>query len=88
MSPASWNFDISKAPRGRYEIVNRRFGKTFSDMKVFVPEPVILASKCGKVIKSRYIPDEKRWECFQKGEQPIAWMPWPSHPASVDEAAA
>lgn len=33
--------------------------------------------KCGKVLQSYYVPDEKRWMFLHHGEQPVAWMPWP-----------
>jgi hypothetical protein len=85
----SWSFDISKAPRGRYVVVNRKFGKTLADAKVFKPDRVILATKCGKVTTSHYMPEEKRWEMLATGEQPVAWHPWPEHPHhQSDEVAA
>lgn len=77
-----WCFDMSKAPRGKYVVVNRKFGKGVASARVFEPDKLILASKCGKVTVSRYLPDEKRWEMFAKGEQPIAWQLWPNHPHS------
>ncbi|HKY87626.1 MAG TPA: hypothetical protein VJL90_12760 [Pseudorhodoplanes sp.] len=76
----SWNFDISKAPRGKYVVQHRKFGKGEGDIRVFVPDRVILATKCGKVTLSKYIPDEKRWEMLAKGEEPVAWFPWPEYP--------
>jgi hypothetical protein len=76
----SWNFDISKAPRGSYVVVNRKFGKGQADTRVFKPDRVILATKCGKVTISKYLPDEKRWEMLAHGEQPVAWQAWPDHP--------
>ena len=85
---SGWNFDISKAPRGKYVIVNRKTGKTMTDVKVFKADPVILATKCGKVTSSRYIPDEKRWEMLAKGEEPVAWMAWPTHPHAMPAEAA
>lgn len=42
--------------------------------------PIIVASKCGKVFKSRFMPDVGRFEGFNKGEMPVAWQPWPEHP--------
>lgn len=41
---------------------------------------VILATKCGKVTTSRYLPKEDRWEMLAKGEQPTAWHSWPTYP--------
>lgn len=78
-----WNFDLTKAPRGKFVVQNRKFGKGYADTKVFQPDKVILASKCGVVTVSRYLPDEKRWEGFAHGEQPIAWQEWPTHPNEV-----
>jgi hypothetical protein len=76
---AGWCFDIKSAPHGRYVVQQRRAGV---DMRVFVPERVILATKCGKVTISHYLPDEKRWMMLHYGEQPVAWKPWPVHPNS------
>lgn len=49
--------------------------------------PVILATTCKKVIKSRWIaPDKKerrpvgRWELMATGQEPVAWQRWPAHP--------
>jgi hypothetical protein len=70
----SWSTDIKSAHHGRYEIKQRREGV---DIRVFVPERVILTTKCGKVLQSYYVPDEKRWMFLHHGEQPVAWMPWP-----------
>lgn len=44
---------------------------------------VILASKCGKVTRSRWIADEQRWQMLGAGEQPVAWMLWPIHPTAA-----
>jgi hypothetical protein len=77
-----WSFDIKSAPHGRYEIKQRREG---IDTRVFVPERVILATKCKKVLLSHYIPEEKRWLMLGKGEQPVAWAPWPTHPEALPE---
>lgn len=75
-----WCTDISKAPRGKYVVVNRKVGKVQADQRVFRPDRVILATKCGKVTLSKYLPDEKRWEMLAAGEQPVAWQAWPDHP--------
>lgn len=75
-----WNHDIAAAPRGAYVIKNRKFGKSHADTKVFEPDRVILATKCGQVMVSQYLPDEKRWEGLAVGEQPVAWQAWPHHP--------
>lgn len=84
----SWNHDMSKAPRGRYVIQNRKAGKGAADVRVFEPQPILAASKCGKVGKSWYLPDEKRWVGFTKDGGPIAWQPWPEHPYAGKSAEA
>lgn len=72
-----WNFDIGAAPRGRTERVEVA-GKPAKSF--FVPDRVILATKCGKVTASHWILNEQRWEMLAVGEEPLAWQPWPVHP--------
>ena len=82
---SAWNTDIKAAPHGRYVVKQRREGV---DQRVFVHERVILSTKCGKAILSRYVPEEKRWMMLAKGEQPVAWMPWPEpYQVSPSQAA-
>lgn len=70
----NWSSDISKAPHGRYDVVARNIrGGGTADHRVFRPAYVWLASRCGKVTMSSYLPDQKRWEMFSRGEQPVAW---------------
>lgn len=76
-----WRSDFENAPRGRTIVQTRIIKGEPRDIQVFVPEYVILASTCGKVIKSHWLPDPGRWEFFNKDSQPDAWMPWPDHPA-------
>jgi hypothetical protein len=84
-----WNFDISDAPRGK--IVQRTVKVKDKDVTsdVFKPDRLILATKCGKVTTSEYIPRhqraggiwvEARWEFLATGEEPVAWQVWPEHP--------
>lgn len=68
-----WNPDISKAPRGRYIVTNRKFGRGRADTKVFHPDKVLVLTKCGQEIVSQYLPDSKRWEGLATGEQPVGW---------------
>ncbi|MER8959334.1 hypothetical protein [Mesorhizobium sp. M0701] len=75
-----WNTDIKAAPHGRYVVRQHRAG---IETRVFIPERVILATKCGRVTVSHYIPDETRWMMLGKNEQPVAWMSWPEHPDSA-----
>jgi hypothetical protein len=71
-----WNFDLTKAPRGSFVVKNRKFGNTPADTKKFEPDRVVLATKCGQVLLSQYLPDAKRWEGLATGEQPVAWHPF------------
>lgn len=75
-----WNHDMSAAPKG--QTVQRMVTTTQGDKsyEAFEPDYVILASKCGKVGKSYWLPMEDRWAGFQPGEEVRAWMPWPTHP--------
>lgn len=83
----NWSFDISIAPRGKHVVVTRKAGKTMADVRIFKPDRVILATKCGKVTLSHYLPDEGRWVMLAKGEEPVAWHPWPEHPKPEVERA-
>ena len=76
----AWRYDFENAPRGEH--VTSMVKSKDGERKVthFEPTPVILASRCGKVIKSRWMPEPGRWEFFNKGEPVIAWQPWPTHP--------
>jgi hypothetical protein len=80
----SWNPDISQAPRGKYVTTVKRRGPAIDAVEFgvtrFVPDRVILATKCGKVTLSHYMPSEGRWMMLAKGEEPVAWQPWPEHP--------
>jgi len=78
----SWNFDISEAPRGQTVMQPRKVGDKETTVSVFVPDRVILATKCGKVTPSEYLPKEGRWVMLAAGEAPLAWQPWPAHPTA------
>jgi len=41
-------------------------------------KPVIAASICGVVTKSKWLGD--RWNMFTKDVPPVAWQIWPDHP--------
>ncbi|PDT47307.1 hypothetical protein CO661_14085 [Sinorhizobium fredii] len=79
-----WNFDISEAPRGRMITVTEadRNG-VLKERQEFRHDHVILASKCGKVTRSYWIPDENRWCMFSKHEEPKAWQRWPEWPENA-----
>lgn len=80
----TWRTDLDAAPRGEYVTTTQKAKDGTREVKHFEPDPVILASKCGKVIKSRWMPEPGRWEFFNKDEQPVAWQPWPTHPHKVE----
>lgn len=77
-----WNFKIEEAPKIHYKDASYESnGKTVERVK-FEPIQLWLASKCGIVTVSYWLPKEGRWNMFKKGEQPIAWQPYPvpKHP--------
>ena len=76
-----WNFEIEAAPRGQTTLQPRKVGDKETTVSVFVPDRVILATKCGKVTLSEWLPKEGRWMMLAAGEQPVAWQLWPEHPA-------
>lgn len=80
VSYGSWDFDISRAPKGNMvtRYVATKDGK--KPFEAFEADHVILATKCGKVTVSYWIPDESRWCMLSKGEEPVAWQRWPDHP--------
>lgn len=47
-------------------------------------EPLIIASECGKVIKSYWVKPTKteggRWAGFSVNSKPDGWWHWPKHP--------
>lgn len=84
-----WNTDITAAPRGKYRVLNRKFGKGQADTRVFEPDLVILATQCGVVTVSSYLPAEDgrpaRWNMLAAGEQPVAWMHYADAPRRMIE---
>jgi hypothetical protein len=84
---SDWNNDMSQAPRGfvAHTTVSTANGPRSSSR--FIAQRLILATKCGKVTLSQYIPDEERWMMLSKGEEPVAWQRWPEHPSSEVETA-
>lgn len=91
----AWSFDIASAPRGRTIRVDRAImrsdGKYIEEREGFVPDVVWLASKCGKVIRSYWIPETERasgrWSGLATKEEPIAWHPYfiPEHPGAAPD---
>lgn len=81
-----WRYDFENAPHGKSVTSTVKTKDGEREVKHFESAPIILASKCGKVIKSRWMPEPGRWEFFNKDEQPVAWMEWPTHPATPSPA--
>lgn len=82
----NWNTDISKAPRGKTVETTVITAKGPRPASRFIPVRVILATKCGKVVLSHFIPDDEgrgRWQMLAKREEPLAWMAWPEFPQSA-----
>lgn len=84
----SWRTDIDAAPRGKMVTRTHNVNGGPKDVQVFVPDRIFLATKCGKVTISQFMPKEDRWEMLAAGEQPVAWMPWPEHPAKAKKVRA
>ncbi|WP_425902490.1 hypothetical protein [Agrobacterium radiobacter] len=82
----NWNHDLSQAPRGKMVHSTRTVGDRVHAISDFVADHIWAASKCGKVIKSYWIPPvgkaAGRWSGFATGEAPIAWQRFvvPEHP--------
>lgn len=83
----NWSTDIAAAPRGRKVRVSKVVkGKTHTTVSM-EREPVWLATKCGKVIRSEWLWPRKvgqygtrmtkaRWSMIGANEQPLAWRPF------------
>lgn len=90
----TWNHDISAAPRGRFveRTINAKTGpRTTLD---FEPDHLWLALAGGQVMKSFFIPPDKRepdgrWHGCATGQQPIAWQMFvkPEFPAELESAS-
>jgi hypothetical protein len=92
----NWNHYLSQAPRGKMVHSTRAVGDRVHEISDFVADHIWAASKCGKVIKSYWIPPVGKaagcWSGFATGEAPIAWQRFvvPEHPfaaATTSEAA-
>ncbi len=77
-----WNYNIEQAPKGWAATAIISVDGKPRKRDVFNHEKVITASECGKVIVSKWLPDQQRWEGYKKDEQPIAWQDYPRHPSA------
>jgi hypothetical protein len=90
---ADWNFDLSAAPKGEWTETVEKGGRSGERLTRRYSAPrVIIASKCGKVITTRWLPpDEKekrpngRWEFFNADEEIAAWQAYPVHPHEMKD---
>lgn len=82
----TWNFNLSEAPRGHIETRTRVVKDEPKPFDFFVEDPIWAATKCGKVIKTHWMPqngrDGGRWIGLGTSEEPVAWQPYitPEHP--------
>lgn len=85
---AVWNFDITQAPKGEFVSVTRIVKGKEVVSRDYRHVKIIAATKCGKVLTTYWLPqdgqDGGRWNFHAKGEQPIAWMPYPKHPTALE----
>lgn len=85
----TWNHEIDTAPRGHNVKSTRTVKGKFQEVTDFEPDHVWLATKCGKVLKSYWIPEAgkiaARWSGLATGEHPVAWCPYivPEHPGAL-----
>lgn len=84
----SWRHDIENAPRGQTAHVTRNTKDGPIQVPTFKRDVVILATKCGKVTQSYWLPEEKRWCMLSAHEEPEAWMAWPEHPTTPTHISA
>ncbi|NTF67939.1 hypothetical protein [Rhizobium rhizogenes] len=96
----SWNHDISQAPRGHMITVMRNTKTKDGIFRVpveeFEPDILWLATICGKVIRSYWVPANGRhdgyWPGFAQkdGTPPVAWQPYviPTHPNHQSDSGA
>ncbi len=81
---SEWNFDMEAAPRGHTELRTRK-GRdgTETEYAHHVSAKIIAAAADGVTVTvSNWLPDQERWNMFNKDAPPVAWMPWPEHPGT------
>ena len=77
-----WNFDIGAAPKSHEVLSSRQRGDQTVTVKA-IKDIYIIAAYPGpgnRTGKTRWLPDMQRWEGMSKGQEPVAWMPWPDYP--------
>lgn len=85
-----WNFDIREAPKGEYVSTTRTVKGKEVTSRDYQSVKIIAATDCNKVIITWWLPqvgqDGGRWNFFCKGQEPLAWMPYPKHPNASEVA--
>ena len=88
-----WNHNLAEAPRGRTVIAKGKVkeGKIYveADVEKIVCDTILAVQTNGEVVRTYWIParytqsghllDGNRWSGFNVGQEPIAWMPWPTY---------
>ena len=77
-----WNFHMSEAPKGETRLVTRKIGKKEVTIEEHFPTLIIAAGSDEVVTLSKWLPKEGRWSMFTKACPPMAWHPFPDHPAA------
>jgi hypothetical protein len=90
----TWSFDLTTAPRGKTVTSARKVGNNTHEITDFVPDVIWLATKCGKVSRSYWIPESgktpARWSGLATREEPVAWQAYivPEHPHHQSDVGA
>ena len=78
-----WNFDMTEAPRGRTEMVEKTIAGKARQVEAHIPTKIIATD--GEIVTVSYlIPANRygpeRWAMFATGQTPVAWQIWPDPP--------
>jgi hypothetical protein len=77
----SWNFDMTKAPRGETVTATRILKGKEVEFSRHVPQPIIAAGPSENFVGvSWWDPKREAWTFFSKDAPPIAWQAMPDHP--------
>lgn len=64
-------YDDELAPRSFIsyaEVIHKDGSKYTTPKTVYIP--VLTISKCGQLILTKWLPEERRWNCYAKDENP------------------
>lgn len=84
-----WNFDLATIPKSHEIFQKRMIRGALTSVRSIQYVWIIAAFPGGKqqVGRTRWLPEESRWEGMTKKEQPVAYIPWPEFPEIDDESA-